>query len=299
MKLVFLTYINRSGSSFLVNELSKHREIFVLPEAEILLELTLLSNENNLNIIKNNLYNALTRDKKLSNYNINNNEIEEVFIGVKTKTEVLLNFITKYKNKHKAEASIIIFKNRDIYHNYEKIYNLTSSFVQTYLISIIRDPRNIFYSQKTTINPYNNRIMNKNPLVLSYLWNNFIKITSNIENKITVKYEDLIYNPSKELEKILVPLSINSINNSEDTYYSILPEIEKQIRKNINKEPDIKKLNNWKDLSNTNIKFIESITKSLMIENRYKPLNLGKIGLVGLSIKLYYKIRLFFSIDKY
>lgn len=300
MKLVFLTYINRSGSSLLANKLSEQKDIFVLPEAEILLQETLFSNEINLYIIKNNILLALNNDIKFLHYDLSNTDIENAFIGVKSKGEFFVNIIKKYKDLHKPEANIIVFKNRDIFSKYDLVFNQLIGVMQTSIICIIRDPRGVFYSQKSTVSPYSQRIMNKNPLVLSYLWNSFLHSISKIKNEIIfVKFENLIKNTDSKIYTILEELGVDNEKYFGNTYYDIMPEKEKLIHENINKASDLTKNNNWHNLSKTNIRLIESITKKYFLEQDYKLSNLDKLNIIDKIFMYYYKIRIFFNIDKY
>ncbi|RLD50550.1 MAG: hypothetical protein DRI94_08320 [Bacteroidetes bacterium] len=300
MKLVFLTYINRSGSSFLANNLSKQNEIFVLPEAELLLNEILITKENNLEKIKNIILAASISDNKFSNYNLSKKDIEDCFNGTNNKAEIFINIILRYKNINKPNAKIIIFKNRDIYSMYDIIQKQLDSIIDISVLCIIRDPRGVFYSQKTTVNPYTNKIMNNNPIVLSHLWNSFLQNLKKIsKNKILVRFEDLLIDYNTEFNKILKKLQVSNTEDIGNPFFELISEKEKKIHVNITKKPNLSKSNNWKNLSNTDIKIIENITKRNMIENNYSLSKDERLGFFENIVAIYYKIRILLSIDNY
>jgi hypothetical protein len=248
MKYLFLSYLNRSGSTFLANQLSKMPEICVCPEADILYELLLVKPISILSVDQQRKYiSIIERDKKWEAWKTPLNSIE---LNEKSALELFLQILETFKNEHFKSCTIVIFK-----HNY--LYRLIEDFscnINFYWLSLLRDPLAIFASQYSTISPSTGKAMSNNPLAFIEHWNSFYANTNSIRkgNYRLLKYENLIASTNKEMDSILKWIGTQNrwkqFAQNEGELKHWLNKEYSAIHKRIDKAPDIASLNKWENL---------------------------------------------------
>ncbi len=293
MNIFFLSYINRSGSSFIAQQLSKYDDIFVFPEGDALIDEFLLNS-----IIKSDyLIKLFSKDNKLKNWNITADEISTIAQKYHSKKDIFLNLLLTFKNKYKPDANILIFKKRDGFIKHNKLKENLSIDIK--LISIIRDPRAIFISQKNALDPYSKKPFNINPLITAYYWNFYLnKILTNKDN-IIIKYEDFVQNTVQIVNVILDLISSDKkISNKNVSYLDLISESEKKLHSNIDKEPQPESIYKWKQaIKPYELSIISKICKNNLLKQNYETIN-GNLKL-NYFWYLYFKLRIFFKIDIY
>ena len=100
MRIIFITYINRSGSTYLSNLFSKSGDILVCPEADILVDLFLVNPEKKFSLTNNKelLNQIISYDKKLKYWEIHAADIQlpqKPF----TNFDLFIAILISYKNK--------------------------------------------------------------------------------------------------------------------------------------------------------------------------------------------------------
>jgi len=295
MRLIFLSYINRSGSSFLAQQLSKYDDIFVFPEGDALIDEFLLKSKINLN--PDYLIKLFSKDYKLKNWNITEKEINTITPKYNSKKDIFLNILLTIKNKYKPDANILIFKKQDAFIKNDKLKKILNHNIE--LISIIRDPRAIFISQKNALGPYKNKPFNINPLITSYSWGSYINKISYINNAIIIKYEDFVNNTDKSEKTVLDQISSNKKKSSKSiTYWDLLSDAEKKLHSNIDKEPQNESINKWKQtIKPYELSIINKICKNNLLKQNYDIEN-DNLKL-NYFWYLYFKLRIFFKVDIY
>ena len=203
MKYIFIIYLNRSGSTFLANQLSKLSEILVCPEAEVLVNILLKNPGTRINEREQEtLGSAIENDRKLKHWNL---DIDSKKTESQSKLDLFFNILNQYRSRTKPGSTVIVFKAVDLINCIEIFheYGLNKG-LDIYFISLIRDPRAIFNSQRQTYVEHRKKLMNRNPLATVYQWNYFVTMSiyySSLTKLIILRYEDLIYNLEIELNQ--------------------------------------------------------------------------------------------------
>ncbi len=169
-KIVFISYLDRSGSTFFTSRLGALPNVFAFPECEWLIDNVLIGKYVNIDVLKQKILVATKEDEKLKNWGFTRNEIEKAFKDTKTQGEIFLNLLNIYKNRYDSGAFVGVFKRQDILFYKYIIVDQLSKFIQLYWFAIIRNPVRIFSSMKNTIDPYLNKQFEKNIVSFFRRW---------------------------------------------------------------------------------------------------------------------------------
>ena len=201
---VFLIYLNRSGSTYLAQQLDKFEGIEVSPEAHL----------------KDNIYRAgyaIKNKKDLKKY------LDRFYKYDKNKSwgidrDLLINKLKEHTfpipfNSFlktiwdlyiKSTPEVFIYKSPYIFF----IEKIKKSFPDAIFILIIRDLRGIYRSQKNTkVSKWQIR-MAYTPIEIAYKFNKTLKVIQKYQHEnyfYWIKYEDFIWrNDKKEVLKLLI-----------------------------------------------------------------------------------------------
>ncbi len=213
MQHIFLSYINRSGSTFFVNQLSKIPEICICPEADILYDL-LLTNPDHIIQNKDILIwgNQLKRDLKFRSWKLDITTFLTTSLIGNTSVSLFFLFLNKFREKYFPASSYILFKHN---HLIRIIDNKELCSYNIKWIALLRDPRAVFNSQKRTINAETDRPMCSNPITFMHLWNSYfkkiIKYSTQSDVLFILQYEELIDSPVIELNRVLSHIGFSQL----------------------------------------------------------------------------------------
>jgi len=277
MKTILISYVNRSGSTFLLNELSKFTIFGCLPEADQLVKLTLSSKINparNLNKFITQLTKT-RKDPKLAKAKLTTNFAFTTPKASDSKGDIFLQCLNDLTKHIWPEATIAVFKNTFCHHVYTKFFVNNPDVA---LILLTRDPRAIFYSQKNTQGSWS-KPMSNSAIQTALEWNSFVdyknKIIKNQPARvIEVNFENLILNIDRETNRILALL--NSSDHTSTTrikgYSKLIPEELKKIHQNINLEAQPTFISKWQEgLTKSEIEKIETLCRTRMVDEGYFP----------------------------
>lgn len=278
LKLVFLTYINRSGSTFLANQLSKHPDISVAPEAEILIKFFL---EHPGKVYYKRQFpfilKALRSNRKFQTWNFPFDQLKrslDTYSKIRA-FEFFLLIAQLFVRFNKPSAQVWMFKGTRLLYLVDKIMNTLGKEVQVKFIYLFRDPRAVFASQKKSIGTYHGRLMSENPVKTAMEWKDFHNTANSVSTKhplTEVKYEELILNFDAEIERILGQIGIASTEDFSSTASFALPANQRHLHENINKAPDPAILMKWKnELSEREIRIVSELTADELLHSGYKP----------------------------
>jgi hypothetical protein len=284
MKILFLTYLNRSGSTFLANQLSKSPEICVCPESDILYELLLTNPLKEFYADRKKFWyvlNELEKDKKFSLWNFNRIELFDKISTCRNSLEICITILTCYTGKHKPDASVVLFKNSELI---RLIAALPESAIKHYnleWIGLTRDIRAIYVSQSTTYSPHTGKPMCTNPYSLALQWNSFIKqsISYNELNYFhNLRYEDLIQDTHMVITNITAALGVNYqltwIYEKKGDIDEVLSQEYHEIHPLVNQLPDKSRVYHWKQLiSNSQHSLFIYLCKKDLERCGYNPEN--------------------------
>ena len=304
MELIFLTYINRSGSTYLAQILSSSREILVCPEAEVLVEKFLEDPGKKFKSTESEgrkQIQGLNSDWKFKYWYIAPEELESLS-PAPNNYGIFYSIINLYKEKIKPGALKILFKAERILYLWDKIKGASQSDDLLHLIAVVRDPRGVYASQKQTVWPGSEKPFSQNPVQTGILWNRFIRelhrLMKTHSDVTVVRYEDLIKAPAGSLEYLTrrINLRKTSFSPGDGDYYSRIPENQRQIHGNIKLQPLREKEDEWKRILNElEIELIQNITSKCMKISGYSK-EARKICFLKLQMKIIPKtISFYFS----
>ncbi len=289
MKLVLFLSINRSGSNLILNELSKNPEILVCPEAEVLVNVLLLHQNNCISFRSfERIKKILAVDFKFNNWSLNISSIR-LNNSIKTYFDVFILILSKYLNQVKPDARIVIFRAERLF---QLVNNLSQENIYKYKIKVlylIRDIRAIYASQKNTINPDSGKIMSHNPVRTAKYWIWYINSIENMRGFYydQIRYENFILEYNQSLIRIfnMLGASIKTLKPTGDLYERMLDQ-HKKIHKNCIKYPIASKIDAWQQaLSKYEIHCIERLAGKILKNLNYSLL-IPKTSLILLSLLL-------------
>ena len=223
LRLSFLLFRSRSGSTFFGDRLSRHPEVLVAPETNTVpriyryfkKDIIIKNNKNYRNIAK-----ILLSDKKTKYWNISEEQLTEKLSKNKiTNWESALFCLCQiYRDNVKPEAKVIVIKKSGWY--YKNIDILLKTFHNSISMWVIRDPRAVYNSASHAIHSTRKKPMEKNVVKNALGWREFIKLFNKASIKwtgrvISVRYETLIAQTSEILKKVWHNLDVKTISDYE------------------------------------------------------------------------------------
>jgi len=291
LQIVFLTYINRSGSTYLVNQLSKLKDFLIIPEGEILVKELLFNADKKPD--KNTL-NAIIQDHKVKHWNWDTSNIKD-YLTELTNAELFFRLLELYREFNGPQSKILVFKAWELIYTLGKIpLNLMSKYRLTYF-ALYRDVRAIVSSQKLTI--YKNKPIDSNTVRATMKWRNFMRICQANDSLITLlQYEEMINDFNvffrfffNKFEIVCEPtFRVRSGSITES-----LPDDQKLLHPHIDLKPQPDFIEKWKDqLPEEEITIIQKLTCKELSDFGYDilPVKAHSGKLVFKWIKYYFGI---------
>jgi hypothetical protein len=300
VKYIFVTYINRSGSTYFVNLLNRYQNIFVCIEGEILVK-ELLADPEGL-IDPKSLYKSIAGNDKMMNW-LFNPKFFDGFVQPVRKIDLFTAIVDSQKNLYKPGANTIVFKAVELLDAYDKLKSLQGEFDFRY-VSIVRDCRAVFSSQNNTY--YRNKRLNSNPMITSYQWN--YHVSKSLEYSMNddfsiIKYEELVTDAQNVTEIFSNKIELNPSLITEyqsQELYERLPKDQKKIHEGIKRSPQYQNIDKWKtSLSKQHLHIIEIVCGSQLSLVGYQIERTHGESPFSLILKAYYKLLIFLRISKY
>ena len=173
-QIILITYLNRSGSTFLANLLSSSGDICVCPEGDAVVGLFLEAPGRGLkegSMDSEALARTLKCDGKMAAWDLGDDDLKRLK-GNLTGIEAFYTLLKSYRDRNKPAASHIVFKA-------ERIGALMTGIAlaardqlpsPVKFISLLRDPRAVYASQKNTRIPGCPYPMSGNPVWTALKW---------------------------------------------------------------------------------------------------------------------------------
>ncbi len=267
VKILFLCYINRSGSTFLAHRLHQFREVCVCPELDVPVSGWLEAPEQPGSLQwAAECKHRLQQDPKFVAWQNAGFTLENLnYHG--SNMETFRSLLTLYRNAMKPDAEIVVFKAERLIH----LYPMFKYFPDVMWLAVLRDPRAVFHSQRLTPHPDTGRMMAHNPLVLAAKWKVFCKqlIRHNIPY---ISYERLI----AETDTVLNDFArehqlVSPPDASKDTYWQHLSPAHRALHTRVTLPPDATRMDRWRqDLPPRDRALIQHHCQTLMEHFRYK-----------------------------
>lgn len=265
VSFLFVGYCDRSGSTFLLNELSKYSRVIVCPEADVLVRLLLKEpNKAVSSLFLNKIRVVCKTDPKLRLWNILPEEQHYA-----NRLNLFYSILLQFALKENEDVSLIVFKERSILSYYE----LLDSYPKNkFYLSIIRDPRAVFASQRNAFKSFKKNPLNTNPFTVAKQWNAFnnklVSLRKREKDYMEIRYENMIANCNLIIGSIMSFLGKHRIrddsaNNQSTSFLFSLKDVKKH--QLIGQSPLLERIHAWKDeLSDNEISVIELMTKEWM-----------------------------------
>jgi len=290
---VFLVaYMNRSGSSFFFEQISKCSKVTVCLEAEVLVYELLQKPKKKLSSSKiNNIYKWIETDRKLSNWKLSTSDLQ----GLEKSNyniDAFIRILESYAQKVNPKAEYIFFKATKLidflgkHQDVMKEYNIQS-------IGIIRDPRAIYNSQCSNKISDSNACFSNNPYSFAIEWNSYIKkiVTLEKEKKIQLFFFENIVS---EIEVVNITLTskfgISFIGSDIGNYCKRLPAQQIHLHKNISTKPNKNRISAWKEeLNKFDAAIVSSTTKGFRYKFNYSDYNVDNLLLYSRYVLYFIK----------
>jgi hypothetical protein len=301
LKIIFLTYINRSGSTFLANELGKHPSIIACPEADILTNILLVRPNKDITEKKTKIINQLSEDIKLQTWRFSKSELQ-LPDDIKTCFDVFNYLLKTFKNKNKPNAKYIVYKAERLFQLLPELNSINRSYCNNLVFFLIRDIRAVYLSQKLTLMPGNNKPFSSNVIKTSIYWNRYIKsYFKSISTKpFIIKYEKFVLEHHDETHDIFHYLNLTPENLTSDKkwLFRFMNEEHKKIHQNILKDPLKNSCDKWKvQLNISDRKIIEYLSGRYLVKTGYSDFLNEKLNFylklkIHITVIVYYIIKL-------
>lgn len=233
---IFILGNPRSGTSLLRLMLHSHSEICIPPESHFFLWLEDRYKEWNSNML-NNYIEDLFKSTKFETWNINREKLSTFLKEEHIDSYAKLNSLVYqfYASTHDSSKFTFWGDKNSLW--IEKLDKIAFHYPNAFYIHIVRDGRDVACSYKSLnkkqfTSSYAPKLPNDVKSISKTWTKNIIAIDGffntnvDLENKITVRYEDLLRYPKKVLDKILKKLNLDIEDEQVEFYAKPKTDIE-------------------------------------------------------------------------
>ena len=254
-KICFLAYETRPGSTILSKYLTENYNVFVVPECNFIIDILkrYYISHSLEESDKQDLLDLIASNRKFSAWGISENLKEIVNFEDNLLISSLIVKILVLLNHQFSPNSILILKKE----SYPSVFNQLVKIIRdAKLLYIVRDLRAVYASQKNSIYTKTGQPFSKFGVKTAISWNLHLKRSYFIrddgsETKF-IKYEEFVLAPKTTTKQFgFDPIEItDGIKN-----HYVVPEKYNQRHANVDKQPNLASINNWR----TKINYLEGI----------------------------------------
>ena len=169
---------------------------------------------------------------------------------------------------------------------YERIDAVLKAYPDARFLVVLRDPRGVFRSQKTSLDSASRAAMNANPALTACWFNRLCDVVRRpgLAGRLhVVRYETLLEEPDGTLRGVLDFLGVSDRKAvSAGDYHDAIPDAQKHLHELVNKPPQRDRATAWRDeLSPVEIRAVQVVARKAMAEHGYEPIDVGPVGLGG------------------
>ncbi|PWW81200.1 hypothetical protein CR164_11715 [Prosthecochloris marina] len=263
--ILFVVGMGRSGTTMLASELSKHKNLCAIPEAQFLVDYI---SQKRVHDLHSSFLKYVKKHKRFKNsWNVLMDENKELDLK-----DGYFYLINKYFFENNIEDIYISIDHTP--NNIENIDDLFEFFPESKIINLIRDPRAVFNSLKKT------DWGEIDPEKFAYDWVRCVALTEMYakkydDNILIVKYEDLIEKKG-EIQKVYDYIGV-SVNGLSPKSKFVLPLYTVGQHKLVGESLDKARIDYWKKkLKNREVQVIEAIAGNFMRNYDYELIYDGK-----------------------
>lgn len=301
VKLAFVNYLSRSGSTFLCRLLDEYEGVAVGIEAGfpgaihrlIPLEYETIADDQTLNRYLDELF----ADIRFQEWKIDRQLLFDTLKSAGyplTFKDILLNCMIEYF----GSATATVFVHKAGYYM-DILREVQETFGDAKNIFVIRDPRAIFNSQKNATCLYTGKAMGYSLPYFVWQYRKRAKIVEDNKNNkklFCIRYENLIENTEDVLAATLRFLGVKGDKKKEaGGYGDKIPASQQKLHTNVTSGPNRKSLEKWKaGLGKHEVLFIQNKLSREMAAMNYAPVAVsglcGKEWLAYLRTELNYRL---------
>jgi len=260
---VFLTYIPRSGSTLLARMLSDVKGVEVTLEADFpdgLLrpELVLNTDEEVPAGVQN-----LLGDRKFSAWSFSRSDLKDRLTGLQKPAGYSEWLPAVLASVFGTAPRLIVVKYGDYIMHVERLRRL---FPGCRFLHVMRDPRGVYASQRRSLDSQSSTPMVRSPFTIARYFNKVAQQVLASENEpffCLVKYEDLVVQPGRELQRIKDFVGVGGEEVSlNEKYAADIPREQKHLHPDVAKAPDPSRIDAWKEeLSRRDMYLIQDVCR--------------------------------------
>jgi len=284
-QIILLAYMNRSGSTFLAQQLSTSENILVCLEAEVLVSEFLEDPGRKFCFASRigHLKQIWTTDYKLKEWaKANPNPDWERLKAASNNLEAFCLLLAFYRDQVKPGATHVFFKAERLIYLFGKIGKAARKGMIFHPLVLIRDVRAIYESQIRTPMLPRNEPMSRDPVKTALDWNRFVRESSKLASRGSVEiifYELFLRDLQVILHRLKKRLGIAGLwdkNGQGDVYERLSVEM-KKIHRSIQGKSDCQKIDQWKSLLKPEeITVIECLSDRWLKRSGYVLIGPGK-----------------------
>ena len=269
-KIVFLSYLSRSGSTYMSSLLHGHPEILVTIEADFPRSMfgiggkKLLENQKELR----RYVDYILDDAKFRGWGVTSEEIlarvlqqHQLPLAASCLLPVIVGL---YAAKSQFAGQVIIFKGcRPAAFNFDAVHKAFSGCL---MLCLVRDPRAVYCSQKRARYVDHGVPLSSSPLATAKEW---VLVAQSAlqwrdeDSFMVVQYENLLEDLDAELKRVFKWVQCEPMNSEHlmfDKYAHGIPKSQQYLHRKIAWEPDPARVDRWrKDLHLAEIQVIEEL----------------------------------------
>lgn len=288
--IVLLVYQNRSGSTFLANQLSRHPAIAVPPEGHDALQ-RLLGQTGPGVALPARIERAardLADDPKLRSWQIAPETFAARARDAQDSLDAFFALCDSFADEHQPGATTVVVKGeflRDLIARHG--FAALSRHRRTKAIFLLRDPRATFASQRKSISSNTGLPMQQSALVAALRWQQGEDIARKLAtgaDGLVMHYDALILDHDKVMREVAAFLDVDPApffgEGSADTLKSRIPPEQRHLHTNVDKAPLTHKVDAWRaELSRREIALIDRLAARGMARSGYAPVPDARLGM--------------------
>lgn len=274
--IVFLTYLARSGSTYLASKLDTCAGVRVGIEARFIDGWTTagFSIENPVQLQQ--YISSLYTDEKFRKWKIPEEVLHEKFSSLKFPVQFSTVLSVCLAEYFKDDVPLVQIHKRGDY--FKCVEQILKELPAAKFIFIDRDPRAIYNSQSKSLDSKTNLPMMRDIVHFVFEYKKEQQMLSNASSFpcfYRCSYEQLLKNESDELKKILQFLGVKNqyVALEKGSYFDAIPNAQKHLHEHVKSGvPVLKRIDGWKDeLCPADRSFLNIALSALIKEKGYLP----------------------------
>lgn len=239
MKLAFLLYESRSGSTMLASNLYRVAGINVMPENNFIPRLLLSNPQVDSPESARRSIDLIYQERQFEELDISKTRFYEAFDSVDG----------KFTTKELCERCIRVVATELNYDPqnlilikcacYETMKEIGQIWPETRFVHIVRDGRAVFNSLRSNRSIFRDQPMNDNVVSAALSWSRKVKMTKECKTCLTIRYEDYLRNEPKLTADILefleIPPDKRFADDSKGEFSERIGESQRDLHKNVGK----------------------------------------------------------------